>query len=254
MSWRRLGILPTVLTGLVVLALLVWPVLTSVRVIAAPPTQEGQATITAPQSGSQVGGTIQITGSATHPQFHRYELAWASEPITGDSWAVFATIEAQIENGILGTWNTAQVPDGSYSLRLRVVRQDSNYAEVVVTSIQVVNSRPLETPTLSIGPTIPPEETLVPGTPTPELIMQPPTSTPQPPTSTPAGSNADSGGSNALSPTSFNVNLGALGEAFCNGVTWTFGLFVLWGVVLSIRSIARWALQRMARQGNKGTE
>ncbi len=229
-------------------ALLAWPVIAPARAMAAPAAQEGQAVITSPQSSTSIVGTIQVTGSAAHPQFVRYELAWAPEPITGDDWAVFVSIETPIENGVLGTWNTAQTPDGLYALRLRVVRQDGNYSEAFVRELNVANNRPVETPTSPIGPTIPPEPTAEAVTVTPETIVQPPTSTPQPPTPTPASSNESTTDTiSRLNPTSFNINLGALGQAFCTGVTYTFGLFFVWGAVLGIRGIARWAIRRIQK-------
>jgi hypothetical protein len=240
--------LSLIFTGLVTLALLAWPVVAPMRAAAAPAAQEGQAVITSPPSNTPVVGTIQVTGTAVHPQFVRYELAWSPEPITGDAWAVFATIETPIENGVLGTWNTAQTPDGLYALRLRVVRQDGNYSEAFVRGLSVANNRPVETPTSPIGPTIPPEPSQEPVTPSPELIVQPPTSTPQPPTPTPAPSSESTTDTiGRLNPTSFNINLGALSQAFCTGVTYTFGLFFLWGAVLSVRGVARWIVHRIQR-------
>lgn len=232
---------------LIILACLLAVALWNAPALAAPAAQEGQAAITAPQPNAQVAGIIQITGSATHPQFARYELAWAAEP--GNNWGVFATVETPIENGVLALWNTTLAPDGVYALRLRVVRQDGNYAEVFVRGIRVTNTQPTQTPTPPLQPTIPPETIAAEITATPELIRQPPTSTPPPPTATPASSNASSGDTlSRLTQTSFSVNLGALGQAFVQGVIYTFGLFAAWGAVLSVRGIIRWMLRRLAQQ------
>jgi hypothetical protein len=241
MSWSRLGLLLTVFTCLIALA--------AGAPLGVAVAQEGQASITAPQADAQVAGTVQIIGSATHPAFQRYELAWAAEPATDDAWAVFASVETPIEDGILGTWNTTQVPDGPYALRLRVVRQDGNYAEAFVRQVRIANSRPVETPTPPIGPTIPPEMTSEPVSATPELIIQPPTSTPSPPTPTPSSdSPADADTLSRLNPTSFSINLDVLRQAFCNGITYTFALFLLWGAVLGARGFVHWILRRITRQ------
>lgn len=236
-------------TVLIILACLLAIALLSLPALAAPVAQEGQAVITAPQANAQVAGVVQITGSASHPQFARYELAWAAEPITGDNWGAFLTAETPVENGVLALWNTTQVPDGVYALRLRVVRQDGNYAETVVRGIRITNTRPTETPTPPLQPTIPPEATSVEITPTPELIIQPPTSTPSPPTATPASTDASSGDTlGRLAQTSFSINLAALGKAFVQGIVYTFGLFAAWGALLSVRGIIRWTLRRLAQQ------
>jgi hypothetical protein len=250
MFWPRFGFVSALVICLAALA--AGP---ARDVTAAPAWQQGQAAITAPASNSKVSGVVQVTGSATHPDFQRYELAWADDPNKSDSWVVFATIQASIENGVLATWNTTQVPDGLYILRLRVVRKDGNYDEVIVRGVQVANSsQPEATPTALPGPTIPPEPTIgVPALPTPELIIQPPTSTPQPPTPTPASSSTSDSGAQPLGATSFNINFGTVQQSFCNGIVYTFGLFFVWGVLLSIRSIIRWVLRRAARQGSRGT-
>ncbi len=242
----RVGLLAVLLSYIVALAF-------PVKLTGAPLAQEGQAIITSPSSNTQVAGLIQITGSATHPQFQRYELAWSMGATLGENWAVFAFGDSPIENGVLGLWDTRQVPDGLYSLRLRVIRVDGNYSENFVLGIRVSNTEPTHTPTPPLGPTIPPEVTEVPTTPLPELIVQPPTSTPPPPTPTPASSSATGSGDTPLAgPLSFRINVSALSEAFCQGATYTFGAFVLWGLVLSVRGLARWVLRRLvSRQVNR---
>ncbi len=247
MSWPRLGILLSLIVCIAVFALLAWPVVWPARVAAAPAAQEGQATITSPQPNTPLTGVIQVSGSATNSQFQRYELAWSPEPVTGDAWAVFVTVQTPIENGVLGTWDTRQTPDGLYSLRLRVVRQDGNFSEIIVSGLQVANTQPVNTPTPPVGPTFEPEATGAVATSTPELIIQPPTSTPQPPTPTPASGGATGGNTSGLTgATSFSVNLGALSQAFCNGVTYVVGLFLVWGAVLGVRGVVRWGLRRVA--------
>lgn len=233
---------------LIILACLPAIALWGAPALAAPVAQEGQAVITAPQANAQVAGIVQITGSAGHPQFARYELAWAAEPLTGNNWGTFFTAEAPVENGILALWNTTLMPDGVYALRLRVVRQDGNYAETVVGGIRVTNTRPTKTPTPPLQPTIQPAATSPVITATPELIIQPPTSTPSPPTATPASADASSDTPGRLAQTSFSINVAALGQAFFKGIIYTFGLFAAWGALLSVRGIIRRVLRRLAQQ------
>ncbi len=225
---------------------------------AAAPLAQDLALITSPQANSQIAGTVQVVGSAAHPEFQRYELAWGDEPNTTDTWMVFATIETPIQDGVLGIWNTLQAPDGLYSLRLRVVRRDGNYSEFFVRSVRVANSQPAATPTLSVGPTIPPEPSQVPvmTTVTPELIIQPPTSTPAPPTATPATDEEESTVDtlSRLNPAAFSLNLDAFRQACCNGAVYTFAAFVLWGVVLGARNIVRFGLRYLARRTHQDSE
>ena len=119
----------------------------------AAPQPQGQAIaqITSPTDGQTLTGLVSITGSADHPDFARWELAYGPDPNPNDAWQPFAGGDKPILNGTIGTWNTGVIADGRYALRLRVIRQDSNYDEAFVRGLQVSNSAPVGTPT-SIPP------------------------------------------------------------------------------------------------------
>ncbi|MBC7251501.1 MAG: hypothetical protein H5T62_14610, partial [Anaerolineae bacterium] len=105
---------------LILIALLI-PATTS---IASPPTQEGIAIITSPQDNAIIRGVVSITGTATHPDFWRYDLFYAPDPNPTGDWIFIEVHENMVNNGPLGTWDTTLVPDGVYQLRLRVIRRD----------------------------------------------------------------------------------------------------------------------------------
>jgi len=138
---------------------------------AAPPGQAGQAVITSPRDNDVVRGLLVIKGTATHPNFWKYEVHYALEPT--NQWVVLGVHETEVVDGRLEVWDTTQVPDGSYSLRLRVVRKDGNYDEYFVRGIQVVNTRPTQTPTPQATPT-PAGPTETPA-PTPTVVIGVPT-------------------------------------------------------------------------------
>ena len=83
-------------------------------------------------------------------------------------------------DGLLETWDTTIIPDGSYSLRLRVVNRTGNYREIFVRGISVANAAPTETPTPTQTPL--PTATITPAA-TPTFII--PTSPLAQPTATP---------------------------------------------------------------------
>ncbi|MGC8880411.1 MAG: hypothetical protein ACP5R2_14440 [Anaerolineae bacterium] len=147
-------------------------------VLAAPPSQEALAIITSPTNAAIVRGQVPIMGSATHPAFQFYKVEFAREPVTGgdEVWSIIgAIVEQPVINGQLTVWDTRQVPDGSYSLRLRVVRIDGNYDEAFVRQIVVANAqpeRPTETPTPAASPT--PTITPTPLPPTPTIVIEQP--------------------------------------------------------------------------------
>jgi len=220
-------------------------VLTVALPAAAAPVAQGQAIITSPRDGAQLMGVVQITGSATDPQFDHYELAWTLQGAP-DNWQTFAVVHNQVTNGSLGVWDTSQLPPGVYRLRLLIVlRGDKiNYAAVNNLSINQGTPTPTPQPTPVIGPTIPPSPTRgAAATPT-IIIVQPPTPTPEPMVTARPGAGGTSAVGGPRAP-SVQINFASFGEAFCNGVLYTFLIFLAWGIFWSAREIARWVLRRM---------
>ena len=147
---------------------------------AIPRPQAAPAVITSPQPFTPLRGRVSIFGSAAHPDLWKYEVHFAPEPSAADQWSLIGTVhESPVVDGLLEVWDTTTVPEGAYSLRLRVVRRDGNYEEVFLRQVWVANAQPTETPTPEISPTPTPTET-----PTPE-ISPTPTTTPTPLSPTP---------------------------------------------------------------------
>jgi hypothetical protein len=233
MKYMRANVLVLVLT--LVLFLAAWQ-----GVMAAPPWQGGDlALITAPKSNDVVRGQVAIMGSATHSQFQFYKVEYALEPVGGDeSWGIVGAIREQpVLNGQLETWDTTEIPDGSYSLRLRVVRLDGNYDEALISQVVVANALPEEptetpTPEASLTPTItptplPPTPTIVieqPALPSEEADAAAPTRTPLP---TP-----DEGGEGGI-----QLDTAPLKSACLYGTGAMFGLFLLFGVFAALRNL-----------------
>ena len=80
----------------------------------AAPQPQARSVITYPVEGAIISGVVEVTGSATHPNIAMYQVRYAAGPQpAGDSqWVDFAIVEAtQVESNVLGTWETATVPD-----------------------------------------------------------------------------------------------------------------------------------------------
>lgn len=215
---------------------------------AAPSAQDQSALITSPRDGAQLTGVAQITGNAFHAKFERYELAWASQSAP-DNWQMIASVNNQItNNGSLGTWDTSQLQPGVYRLRLRVVRNDDRTIDFVVNNLSINQGTPTPaaSPTPLPGPTIPPSPTPGGGATPTVVIAQPPTSTPQVTATTKPGAAAVDTSSGSRTP-SIQINFAGFGQAFCNGALYTFLIFVIWGIIVGVREIARWALRQMRR-------
>jgi hypothetical protein len=207
-----------------------------------PPAQNGASVveIISPTDNQMVGGLVQITGTAVDPAFYHYELAYATEPVIDDTWtAIQAPVAQQVTEGVLGAWDSTQVADGIYRIRLRLVQQDGTPIDDQV-RIQVVNATPtaLPTPLPTFTPTLPPG-TATPGpSPTP-LIWQPPTRTPRP-TATPGG----------LIPTATPISLqdspfhpSRLRQAAWTGMLMAIGTFGFLAVYSLVRGAVRGQLR-----------
>lgn len=227
---------------------------------ASPMLQDVAAVISSPQSGASVRGSVQISGSALHPAFQRYELYYTVEP--GENWVFIGEARtAPVSNGVLGTWETGGLPDGNYSLRLRVVRQDGNYDEGFARNIAVANTTPptptpTDTPAFDAEATLPPpiEGVVTPtpaATPTPAVVEQPeiPTPTPRPsPTATPEPADqavaADTGSSGSAAEAGSSLTgvfeTSTLQSSFVRGASLAAAIFLAVGAFFGVRRLLTW--------------
>jgi hypothetical protein len=111
-----------------------------------------QAGITAPATSASVSGDVPIMGTAVIDPFQKYELHYKMEPSNNDAYIYFAGATTPVVNGQLGVWQAGGLPPGIYSLRLRVVKVDGNYAEYYSQNISV-NQGAAETQTPTVTPT-----------------------------------------------------------------------------------------------------
>jgi hypothetical protein len=205
--------------------------------------------ITSPRDRATVRGLVPIEGRATHSQFQKYEIHYGPEPNVGDQWTPIggSPFAQQVVQGRLGLWDTTMIPDGVYSLRLRVVRIDGNYDEYFVRGIQVVNTRPTETPIPSPTPTASgPTDT---PAPTPTIVIAVPTvSSPTPrPTDTPLPTALPTETTEPMDLPFQNVS-----DAACWGGGATLAVFCAIGLIFAFKgglaSLVRW----LARRGREG--
>jgi hypothetical protein len=202
--------------------------------LAAPPAQGDLSLITSPQNNAIVRGQVPILGSATHPQFQFYKVEVAHEPPSDENFAIVGAIhEDQVVDGQLELWDTTQLPDGSYTLRLRVVRLDGNYSEYSVVQVVVANAQPTETPTPSASPT--PTISPTPLPPTPTIIIDQPAlptgaATPVPTRIAPLPTPAEE-------TISLNLDAVPLQTACLYGAGISLGVFLLFGLLAALRNL-----------------
>lgn len=200
--------------------------------------QGGQAVIASPRGPVVVRGSVLISGTAMHPEFSFYKVEYApgANP-RDDQWILIgSTHTTPVQNGLLETWHTqGLVPDGTYSLRLRVVRRDGNFDEDIVRQITVANAVPTETPTPAATPTA--TKTSTPLPPTPTIVIEVPVVvTPEPPTPAPDVRPTPS------SAASFS--LGRIVSSMCWGGGIALGLFLLVGFLALVRQLYRLIAER----------
>lgn len=234
---RRVAIISVL--GLLLLALPVH------QIAQAQPTSQ----ITSPRDQAAVRGLVPIEGNATHPQFQKYEIHYGPQPNPGDQWTPIggSPFAVPVVQGRLGLWDTTIIPDGVYSLRLRVVRADGNYDEYVVRGIQVSNTFPTDTPTPEATPTpAPPTDT---PAPTPTVVIGVPTvASPTPkPTGTPLPTVPPTD-----TPEPVDLPFQNVSDAACWGALATLVVFVGIGLFFAFKgalaALARW----LARRGKEG--
>ncbi len=107
----------------------------------------GQAEISHPKTLDLLSGTVEITGTATSEGPGGYELAFAYLPNPDDIWYVIAEVEnGWVEAGVLATWDTTTVTDGTYSLRLRAWMNDGSEVVQTVSGLVLENASPTDAP------------------------------------------------------------------------------------------------------------
>jgi len=219
-----------------------WLIQFSAAVWAAP-TAQGQdiAVIQSPANNAVLQGAVEIIGSADHPSFQFYIIEFHPEPVTGDRWQIVGDIhETPVIDGVLESWNTALYPDGSYTLRLRVVRLDGNYSEFFAQQVVISNAQPIPTDTPTATPTSESTTPTVTPTdlpPTPTIVIEQPvvdTPTPRPIETSPPLANPEED-SGSFIPTVSGFSMAPLWNACLYGAGLMLSLFLLFGFFSALR-------------------
>lgn len=227
----------------------------------AEPQPQARSVISYPTDGITVSGVVEVRGIAAHPSINMYQIRYAagSEPTGGSQWMDFAIVQGtQVENDVLGRWDTTLVPDGVYTLALAVWGNDDGNNPYVffVKSLTVSNAQPVASPTpVEVTPTTEPMATVEFGpTPTQVPVVQPATSTPRPSPTPPgegpiASESSDEGEDPAESILALDT--ARLRAAFLSGGLITIMLLLLWGLYLLAKASVRWYLRGRARRPSR---
>lgn len=245
-----------------------------ILVLAQAVWAQSQNGIFHPVPGDIISGIVLIEGTAVHPDFLRYEIAFRQDFNPAADWIVFSQGDRPVVEGTLAIWDTTVgreaapvFPDGRYRLRLRVVRNDYNYDEYFVTDLLIANSNLTPTATTTVTPTLrsavvtPLSSTAVAATmqaetgvlptltpfPTPSRLATP-VDSPLGPAIPGNGASDDGGG---LLDQLVGIDVSRFGRAFWFGVTIVAYAFVGLAIYLILRALLRWIRRRIRITGDR---
>lgn len=191
---------------------------------AATEAGEKTAAILSPRPGQALQGTAPIVVDTAVEGFEAAELAFAYVNDPTGTWFTIFQGNQPVAGEALTQWDTSQISDGTYTLRLTVRLSDGTQQEVEAAGIRVRNYTAVEsdTPTpVTPSATAPPQDTPIPST-TPM-----PTETPRPPTPT------------ALPGNPAVLDQGEVAASMLKGGLAVLGLFALIGLYSALRRLRR---------------
>jgi len=110
----------------------------------------GFAEIVQPAEGQALQGIVTIRGTAAHPAFEAFDLAFSLDPDPTETWFPLGEpLDTPVVDGRLAIWDTGPISDGNYRLRLQVQIEGGAPLIAIVRDLQVRNYTPTEPP---LGP------------------------------------------------------------------------------------------------------
>lgn len=170
-----------------------------------------QVEISTPISGSAMQGLVSINGTSAVNDFVSYTLDFSLSNTQVENWFVIKNSSVPIENGLLGEWDTNNLTDGIYRLRLIVARSNGEPVILLVEGLRVRNYTSIETNTPG------PSATLLPG----QTVTATQTSEAHSPTSLPINS--------------AQLSTRSVRSAFVSGVISVVLIFTLFGIYTTVK-------------------
>lgn len=141
-----------------------------------PQAASNAVELTAPTDDEVLKGNVTIYGNTSVIGFESYDLLFSFENGSNDGDRFLITqSKSKVENGVLGTWDTAKVTDGDYRLFLVVHYEDDKPETVFVRNLRIRNYSPVEVESEAEQNQALQTETVFLETPTPEPEESEPT-------------------------------------------------------------------------------
>lgn len=96
-----------------------------------------QIMITSPEPGEIISGTVEISGTASIPNFGFFKYEFAT--LGTQNWATISAGRDPKVNEVLGPWNTTSLTNGDYFLRLVITDNVGASLEPCVIAVRVAN-------------------------------------------------------------------------------------------------------------------
>ena len=106
--------------------------------------------IESPRPGDVLQGVINIYGSTDITDFQSADIAFSYEGDQSETWYLIQQSQDKVKSGVVASWDTTTIADGTYRLRVVINQSDNHTVETVVSNLRVRNYTPVETNTPEI--------------------------------------------------------------------------------------------------------
>jgi hypothetical protein len=103
--------------------------------------------IDSPRPGDVLQGVINVQGSTDVTDFQSADVAFSYEGNQSETWYLIQQSHDKVKKGVLASWDTTTIADGTYRLRIVVNQLNNQSVEVIVPNLRVRNYTPVETNT-----------------------------------------------------------------------------------------------------------
>lgn len=109
--------------------------------VLAPVCSDPGASITAPGVNQVVSGTVNILGTASHPNFQYYKVEYApgANVSPDDNFAYLTDARTQVQGGVLASFDSTQFENGPYTFKLTVVDNTGNFPPPCTVTVVIEN-------------------------------------------------------------------------------------------------------------------
>lgn len=189
-----------------------------------PPTPTPAISLSSPQPGQVLQGSIPVTLNTALNEIANLELSFAYLNDPTETWfLIYQSSQTSVSNTIT-TWDTTSISDGNYNLSLMIQYSDGSQEIVLIPGLRVRNYSPIETdtpapPTVTSTPLATGEPSSTPTemvTPSPELSATP-----------------------AVSPDTVGLTMIEVLRSLWQGVLAAVALFVIFGIYRFLRTLFR---------------